>query len=118
MRRALLVAALLIVPPSAGANGRLALRVTPNVAFAPATVRVLATVAADQENRAIEVVAESDTFYRSSQVPLDGDEAPRANLFQFRGLPPGRYQVTATLIDADGRHIVASQPLRVVAPQS
>jgi hypothetical protein len=88
--------------------------VNPAVAFAPATVRVVATVAADTGNRAIEVVAESPTFYRSSRVQLDGEDAPRANQFEFRALPSGKYEVTATLIEADGHQVVATSKLQIM----
>ncbi|GAC1463493.1 MAG: hypothetical protein PVSMB1_13870 [Gemmatimonadaceae bacterium] len=47
------------------------------------------------------IVAESIDFYRSSEVELAGDRAPRTTIFEFRSLPPGTYQVTATLIGSD-----------------
>ena len=43
----------------------------------PATVRVTAIVERDAQNRAMEVVADSDGFYRSSLIPLEGENAPR-----------------------------------------
>jgi hypothetical protein len=51
----------------------------------------------------MEVVADSGGFYRSSAVQLEGDQSPRTTTFQFRGLPPGEYRVTATVMGADGR---------------
>ena len=54
-----------------GAGERLALKVSPAVAFAPANLIVRTTVEADSANRAMEVVAESRDFYRSSSVELD-----------------------------------------------
>jgi hypothetical protein len=91
------------------ANDRLALRVSPTVSFAPANLVVRATVEANQENRAIEIVAESDDFYRSSQMQLDGDRAPRTTLFEFRSLPTGSYQVRAILRDVSGKEITSTQ---------
>src|SRR5438105_832845 len=63
-------------------NAPLTVRVSPTVSFAPATVFIRASVEADADNRAIAVSAESNDFYRSSEVPLDGDHAPRTNLFE------------------------------------
>jgi hypothetical protein len=74
------------------------------VAPAPAQLRVLATVEAHTDNRELEVVAESASFFRSSSVSLEGDRAPRLNEFLFRNLPSGQYEVTATLKGAQGRH--------------
>jgi len=77
---------------------RLKLNVSPSVAFAPANVVVRASIEPDAQNRAVEVEAESPAFYRSSEIELDGDRAPRTNTFEFRSLPPGVYEVSATLM--------------------
>jgi hypothetical protein len=82
----------------AGAGERMIMKVTPAVAFAPANLVVRAVVEADADNRAIAVVAESEDFYRSSEIQLDGDHAPRTNTFEFRSLPPGSYSVKAVLM--------------------
>jgi hypothetical protein len=80
----------------------LTLKVSPTVSFAPATVFIRASIEADANNRSIVVTAESEEFYRSSEMPLDGDRAPRTNLFEFRSLPGGEYQVSAILFGANG----------------
>ena len=87
------------------ANDRLALRVSPAVAFAPANLSVRATIEADAANRSIEIVAESAEFYRSSEIQLDGDSAPRTTTFQFRSLPTGEYAVRGILRGQGGREI-------------
>lgn len=53
-------------------------------------------------NRAIAIVAESDDFYRSSEIQLDGDHAPRTSTFEFRSLSSGTCQVKATLTGTGG----------------
>ncbi len=95
-----------LVALSAGplsAGERLALKVSPAVSFAPANLVVRTTIIADRSNRAVEVIAESPEFYRASEIELDGDKAPRTNTFEFRSLPPGTYEVSATLKAGDGR---------------
>lgn len=79
------------------------MRVSPAVSFAPANLVVRTTIASDPENRAVEVVAESPEFYRSSEIQLEGDRAPRTSQFEFRSLPPGKYEVRATLRGSTGR---------------
>jgi hypothetical protein len=86
-----------------GAGQRLTLKVSPAVSFAPANLIVRATIVADADNRAVEIVAESADFYRSSQIQLEGDRAARTNMFEFRSLPPGTYEVRANLFGADGQ---------------
>jgi hypothetical protein len=88
-----------------GAGERLAMSVSPAVSFAPAHLVVRAKIEADGQNRAMKVAAESGDFYRASEVELDGDKAPRTSMFEFRSLPPGDYQVTATLLGADGHQL-------------
>ncbi len=91
--------------------------VSPGVALAPATVRVRATVEANPENRAIQIVAESLEFYRCSEIPLDGARAPRTTFVEFRDLPGGAYTVTAVLIRVHDR-TTASQPLYILGRRS
>jgi hypothetical protein len=105
------------LPASAG--DRIALRISPTVAFAPANLVVRTTIAADARNRAIEIVAESPDFYRSSEMQLDGENAPRTSTFEFRSLPPGDYEVKATLLGSDGAVLfTVRQPMNVIATGS
>jgi hypothetical protein len=92
-----------VIPLGAHEPDRLALRVTPAIGFAPANVSVRAMIQADPENRSIEIVADSDEFYRSSAIQLEGDKAPHTSTFEFRSLPPGEYEVRAVLTGTDGR---------------
>lgn len=101
------------------ASEPVSIHVSPNVSFAPAAVRIRIKVEPDADNRVMEVVADSDAFYRSSTIQLDGDQAPMTTLLQLRGLPSGEYDITATLKGSDGRpkglarthvHIIGSEP--------
>jgi hypothetical protein len=103
--RAALCGVLLMAAGPLGASERLALKVSPAVCFAPANLVVRATITADSANRAVEVVAESPEFYRSSEIELDGENAPRTNMFEFRSLPSGTYEVRVTLRAGDGHSL-------------
>jgi hypothetical protein len=98
-----------------GAADRIAIRVTPSFGFAPATVQVVATVRSNERSRAIEIVAESESYYRSSTMPLEGEVSFRSNRFEFRGLPGGEYAITAALIDADGTRTATTEHVRLVS---
>lgn len=98
---------LLEIPLQAGE--RLTMRVWPSFAVAPGAVRVRATVEANSDNRAIRIVADSRDFYRSSEIPLDGERAPRTTVVDFSSLPAGTYRVTAMLIDAQDRTTATRQ---------
>jgi hypothetical protein len=92
-----------------GGGEKLAIRVSPSVAFAPANLVVQTMVSSSKDNRSIEIIAESDEFYRSSEVPLDGDRAPRTTVFRFRSLPTGAYQVRAVLRGEGGKELAWTQ---------
>lgn len=111
----LLTAVISLLALPAGAGDKLSMKVSPAVAFAPANLVVRAYVAADADNRAIEVIAESADFYRSSQMELDGDKAPRTNVFEFRSLPTGTYQVSAVLMGAQGQRALVRSQVNVMA---
>jgi len=98
---------LVLFSGAAGANTRLSMRVSPAVAFAPANLVVRTLIEADPGNRAIEIVAESPDFYRSSEMQLDGERAPRTTMFEFRSLPSGNYSVRAVLKGQGGHEIVS-----------
>jgi hypothetical protein len=86
-----------------GADQPVTMHVSPAVSFAPANLVIRAGLEPHANNRAMEVIAESADFYRSSAIELEGDRAPRAVTFEFRGLPPGEYEVTAVVIGTDHR---------------
>ncbi len=74
------------------------------------------TITANESNRAVQIVAESETFYRSSEIQLEGDRAPRTSQFEFRSLPPGTYEVRATLLGSRGEErSTARQQVNVIA---
>jgi hypothetical protein len=99
-----------------GAGERITMKVSPAVAFAPANLVVRTTIQADADNRAVEIVAESPDFYRSSEIQLEGDRAARTTTFEFRSLPPGTYEVRAKLLGVDGQQRAAvRQQVNVIA---
>ena len=87
-----------------GGKESVSIRVSPTISFAPADLIVRTRIEPDANNRAMEIVADSEDFYRSSAIQLEGDRAPKTIRFEFRSLPPGEYEVSAVLIGADGEH--------------
>ena len=85
------------------ANESVSIRVSPVTSFAPTNLSIQVRVEPDANNRAIAIVADSADFFRSSVLPLEGDHAPKTTALRFLSVPPGDYEVTATLIGVDGR---------------
>ena len=82
---------------SAGPIDRLTLTASPISSFAPANLVVRVHVTPDPANRALEVIAESSDYFRSSRMQLDGEDALKTIALEFRGLPPGDYLVEAQI---------------------
>ena len=99
---ALLTAAVAAHPGSLNASNKLSMRLSQTVASAPAEVVVTATVERGADNRALEIAAESQDFFRSSVVTLEGDQAPRTTQLRFRNLPSGEYDVVVVLHGSHG----------------
>ncbi len=114
---ALCAAAITLLSVASGdaTENRLRIEVSPRVSTAPAAVRVRAFVTPDAANRALEVIADSDSFYRSSLVPLDGANAALITETVFRDLPGGEYEVSVALVAADGGRTVDKREVRVTS---
>lgn len=99
-----------------GAGEKMTMNVSPAVSLAPANLVVRAMIVADADNRAVEIIAESSDFYRSSMIQLEGDRAARTNTFEFRSLPPGTYEVRANLLGSNGEsRAIVRQQINVIA---
>jgi hypothetical protein len=96
------VTMILAALPAGGAEP-LRLSVTPAQSFAPATVLVRARIEPRAENRWLALVADGPNFYRSSEIQLDGDQAPKTVELRFSNLPGGDYEIYAVLSDDTGR---------------
>ena len=119
MRFQVLTSALLLTSAlSMHASERLAIAVSPRQSFAPASLVVRVHVTPDVANRTLEVVAESEDYYRSSRIQLDGDGAPATSLLEFRSLPGGDYDVRAILIDNTGHQRASAREHVIVFPSS
>lgn len=113
--KTVLAAALLTAAIPAAGNEGLSLRVSPEMCVEPAYVLVRVTIEPDEDNRSLEIVAESEDFFRSSQIELDGAHASRIRVLQYRGLPAGEYEVRGVLIGRDGhQRAMARRMLKVL----
>jgi hypothetical protein len=104
MRAHIVTAALLLSSAvSLDANAPLSMAVSPIQSFAPTNRAIRVHIEPDAGTRALEVVADSGVYYRSSRFQIDGAEAPRTISFEIRDLPGGEYEVTAVLINDAGK---------------
>jgi hypothetical protein len=103
MKRAVLMA-LVLSPTWLQASGSdLNVRVSPQRGLAPADIAVTVTLAANDDNRLLEVVVESALFFEATAIDLDGGREPCVRDVRFRHLPAGDYEVKVLVTDAGGR---------------
>jgi uncharacterized protein (DUF58 family) len=102
---ALVVATTLFAGSPMAARPTIELHVSPRVSAAPATLRIRVTVVPHTENRAVAIVADSDAFFRSSEVALEGEKSPRNIVVEYRDLPAGAYEVRGVLVDVRGKAV-------------
>jgi hypothetical protein len=93
-----LAALALLATSPLDAGERLAVRVAPAVAFAPATLVIDAIAERDPANRVLQIQVEGADYYRSSRLQLDGDQAPRTTTVRYDNIPGGTYEVRVTLL--------------------
>jgi hypothetical protein len=88
---------------TADASEWLTMRVSPTQAFAPVNLWVRVQIEPNADNRVLLIVADSSAFYRSSQIQLEGDRAPKTFSIEYPNVPGGEYEVTCMLVNGMGR---------------
>jgi hypothetical protein len=100
--RFLIAAALLTIAFPVDAGESITIAVSPRQSIGPTNLTVRLRVEPNADNRVLEVAADSDDFYRSSMIQLDGERAARTVFVEFRGVPSGAYQVSGALFNSVG----------------
>ena len=98
------------------ANECMSMKVSPRQALAPVNLRVSVRVEPNAENRVLTIVADSPQFYRSSQIPLEGDRAPKTFTIEYPNVPGGQYEVTSVLFNSIGRERATIRETAHVVP--
>lgn len=98
-------------------DGRsLSLQVSPNLAVSGTFVQARIRVHPDGENRLLRVTVESPTYFRSSDVTLDGAAAAITHVVPLRALPAGSYAVLAIVYGTEGERARSLQRLELRSP--
>jgi hypothetical protein len=88
-----------------GGSEAVKMSVSPAQSMAPANLFIRMSIEPNAVNRTVQVVAESDDYYRSSEVALEGNEGPRTVLLVFRSVPGGTYEIRGIVADSKGRQV-------------
>ena len=107
-----LTTALLLALGATGTRAQDPVRIaaSPTFAFAPALLRVRVHVEPNAANRTLTITADSDGYYRSSLIELEGDTSERTFFVEFKRVPAGQYQLSAVVRNGSGENVaVATQ---------
>jgi hypothetical protein len=96
------VSVLGLTAPRLVGTQKIGLHVSPVVAMAPALVTARVTIEPSDDNRLLSLEIDSPNYRRASEMSLDGRNAPKTSVFDFKGLPSGLYEVRAVLIGPSG----------------
>jgi len=78
------------------------LRMTPRFVAAPGYLRSLIRVAPNAENRLLRVEIDSESYYRSSEIELEGASAPMSHFLDWKAVPAGKYDLIVTVMGPSG----------------
>jgi hypothetical protein len=92
------------------------LAVRPTVLFEGRDVRTTVRTPRDPRNRELRIIVDAPDYYASSDVQLDGDDAPATHQFTWKELPSGTYRVEAILTRADGERRTVTECFAVLGP--
>ena len=89
---------------------------SPTFAFAPALLRVRVRVEPNAANRTLTITADSDGYYRSSLMELEGDTSEKTFFVEFKRVPAGQYQLSAVVRNGSGENLaVATQGVSILS---
>ena len=87
----------------------------PLVVEAPGDVEFSIQINPTDKTQELRVFAESDSYYRSTTIGLNGRDSAPVHHFTWRSFPVGEYQVVGMLVDADGgEEIIVQSGLKVI----
>ena len=91
----------------------ISMTVSPLQSMAPTDLSIRLRVENIPDARYLRVVADSGTYFRSSEIQLRGDK-PRTTFIEFKEVPGGTYQVLGVLTDGSGQELGRAQQKAVV----
>ena len=85
------------------------------VVDAPGDVEFSIQISPTVKTHELRVYAESESYYRSTTIGLDGLDSTPVHHFTWRSFPVGEYQVVGMLVDDDGsEEIIVRSSLKVI----
>jgi hypothetical protein len=88
---------------------------SPTFAFAPALLRVRVRVEPNAANRTLTITADSDGYYRSSLIELEGDTSEKTFFVEFKQVPAGDCKPSAVASKGNGGNVAVATGVRILS---
>jgi hypothetical protein len=112
--RLILAAGVLVGSMQLSADEAISITVRPAVTTWKGSARLRVLVARNESNRALIWEVDGPSYYRSSEMELNGAASPRSYFFTIRDLPAGDFEVRATVRRNDNSHVIDRSSIKVV----
>ena len=99
----------------AGTKDLVKIRVSGRYYSEPATVNMTVAVEPNSDNRVLRVEADGDRFYRATELPLEGSQAPKHHMVSFKNVPSGSYTLRAYVLSRNHELALAETNLVVLS---
>lgn len=93
----LVIFAGILMGSQTSADEAISITVRPAVATYRGSALLKVLVARDDKNRSLVWEVDGPSYYRSSELQLNGAASPRSFVFMMRELPAGQFEVRATV---------------------
>lgn len=93
----------------------LTLRVTPLFALAGYPVQAMVRVTPNSDNRLLRIMVDSENYFQSSDVQLNGLDAAVTHYVPMKALPAGRYELLAVVYGTQGERARIDQKFRLLS---
>lgn len=122
----LLISAFVSQSPAAGKNAvkasadhkserALTVRVNPLFAIEGSPVQAMVRVARHSDNRMLQITVDSENYYQSSEIQLDGDSAAVTHYLPMHSLPAGDYAFLAVVYGTHGERARSFEAFRLLS---
>ena len=110
----LVVFAGILMSSQTSADEAISITVRPAVATYRGSAQLKVLVARDDKNRSLVWEVDGPSYYRSSELQLNGAASPRSFVFMMRELPAGEFEIRATVKRNDRTSVTDRSSITVI----
>ena len=92
-------------------------RVSPAFAIEGSPVQAMVRVVPNSDNRLLRIMVDSENYFRSSDVELNGDDAATTHYLALNSLPAGEYSFFAVVYGTHGERARIVEEFRLLSRQ-